>query len=53
MSEPTNAASFTPEELAEYRRRQKTRNRVLGALLVFFVVLFYAITVVRIGAQHQ
>jgi hypothetical protein len=53
MSDPTNGAQFTPEELAEYRRRQKNRNRALGALLVFFVVLFYAITVVRIGAQHQ
>jgi hypothetical protein len=37
----------TPEELAEYRRRQKSRNLVLGGLLVFFAVLFYAITIVR------
>ena len=42
---------FTPEELAEYRRRQKGRNLALGAVLVFFVILFYAITFVRIGAQ--
>ena len=53
MSEPLNAAQFTPEELAEYRRRQKNRNRALGTMLVFLVVLFYAITVVRIGGQHQ
>lgn len=38
---------MTPEELIEYRRRQKTRNLVLGGLLVFFAVLFYAITIVR------
>jgi len=38
---------MTPEELAEYRRRQKSRNLVLGGLLVFFAVLFYAITIVR------
>lgn len=38
---------MTPEELAEYRRRQKSRNLVLGGVLVFFVVLFYAITIVR------
>jgi hypothetical protein len=40
-------ALVTPEELSEYRRRQKSRNLVLGAILVFFVVLFYAITIVR------
>lgn len=38
---------MTPEETAEYRRRQKSRNLVLGGVLVFFVVLFYAITIVR------
>lgn len=38
---------MTPEELAEYRRRQKSRNLVLGGVLVFFAVLFYAITIVR------
>lgn len=40
-------ALVTPEELAEYRRRQKSRNLVLGGLLVFFAVLFYAITIAR------
>lgn len=40
-------AIVTPDELAEYRRRQKARNLALGGLLVFFVVLFYAITIVR------
>ncbi|MDZ4308439.1 MULTISPECIES: hypothetical protein [Allopontixanthobacter] len=40
---------MTPEELAEFRRRQKSRNWVLGGLLVFFAVLFYAITIVRMG----
>lgn len=38
---------MTPEELTEFRRRQKSRNLVLGGVLVFFVVLFYAITIVR------
>ncbi|WP_195908653.1 hypothetical protein [Novosphingobium sp. Gsoil 351] len=53
MSDPLTPAQLSPEELAEYRKRQKNRNRALGAVLVFFVVLFYAITFVRIGAQHQ
>lgn len=40
---------MTPEELAEFRRRQTSRNWVLGAVLVFFAILFYAITIVRMG----
>jgi len=43
--------SMTPEEEAEYKRRQKSRNLAIGGMLLFFVVLFYAITIVRIGAQ--
>jgi hypothetical protein len=38
---------MTPEEQAEYRRRQKSRNLVLGGVLLFMAVLFYAITIVR------
>ena len=40
---------MTPEEENEIRRRQKSRNLVLGSVLLFFVVLFYAITIVRMG----
>jgi len=40
---------MTPEEEAEIRRRQKSRNVALGLVLMFFVVLFYAITIVRMG----
>jgi hypothetical protein len=40
---------MTPEEETEYRRRQKSRNTVLGLVLMFFVILFYAITIVRMG----
>ncbi|WP_379549662.1 hypothetical protein ACRAQ7_00500 [Erythrobacter sp. W53] len=42
---------MTPEEETEFKRRRKGRNLVLGGLLIFFVVLFYAITIARIGAQ--
>lgn len=40
---------MTPEEETEYRKRQKSRNKVLGLVLMFFVLLFYAITIVRMG----
>lgn len=40
---------MTPEEENEIRKRQKSRNLVLGGVLLFFVVLFYAITIVRMG----
>ena len=38
---------MTPEEEAEFNRRRKSRNRVLGLVLLGFVALFYAITIVR------
>ena len=38
---------MTPDEEKEYRRRQKSRNLVLGGVLLFMAVLFYAITIVR------
>lgn len=38
---------MTPEDDTEHKRRQKSRNLVVGGTLLFFAVLFYAITVVR------
>lgn len=38
---------MTPEEEKELRRRQKSRNLVLGGILLFMAILFYAITIVR------
>ena len=38
---------MTPEEEIEFKRRQKSRNLVLGGLLLFFAVLFYVITIAR------
>jgi hypothetical protein len=38
-----------PEEEAEIKRRRKSRNYVVAGTLLFFVILFYAITIVRIG----
>ena len=38
-----------PESDAERRRIQKSRNIVLGALLAGFVILVYAISIVRMN----
>lgn len=38
-----------PEDKAEYKRRQRSRNMVVGLLLLGFVTLFYFITIARIG----
>ncbi|MHA6318050.1 hypothetical protein ACXYN8_10350 [Altererythrobacter sp. CAU 1778] len=40
-----------PDFDKEVARRRKSRNIALGLLLGFFVVLFYTITIVRIGGQ--
>ena len=40
---------MTPEEETEFIRRRKARNLVVAGTLLFFVILFYAITMVRIG----
>ena len=40
---------MTPDEQAEFERRRKARNLVVAGTLLFFVVLFYAITIVRMG----
>jgi hypothetical protein len=42
---------MTPEKEREFIRRRKARNLVVAGTLLFFVVLFYAITMVRIGGQ--
>ncbi len=42
---------MTPEDEKEFIRRRKARNLVVAGTLLFFVVLFYAITMVRIGGQ--
>jgi len=38
---------MTPEETAEIRRRQKSRNIAVGLVLGFFAFLFYFITIAR------
>ena len=38
---------MTPDQEAEIRRRQKSRNIALGVTLAFFAFLFYAITIAK------
>jgi hypothetical protein len=47
---PTQPA-MTPEEQAEYQARQKSRAKVMAIILVGLCVLFYAITIVKIGVN--
>lgn len=47
----TEPANWTAEERAAFYARRESRNRVLGILLVAMVVLFFGITVVRMGGQ--
>lgn len=43
---------MTPEEQAEFDRRRRSRNRVLGLVLLAFAVLFFFVTIVRIGGAR-
>lgn len=38
---------MTPDEENEFKRRRKARNWALALVLLGFVALFYAITIVR------
>lgn len=44
-------SSMTPDEQKAYQARQKQRAIVMAGLLFFMVVLFYLITIVKIGAS--
>lgn len=53
---PESAPAQTPEtpetfDLEAFRARQKARNRALGLLLGALVVLFFAITIAKLGVQ--
>ena len=42
---------MTPEEKARFEKSRRGRNLALALVLVGLVVLFYAITIARIGNQ--
>ncbi|WP_417595343.1 hypothetical protein [Parasphingorhabdus sp.] len=51
MSEIDNdKAPMSPEEQKVYQARQKQRAIIMACLLLFMVVLFYLITIVKIGS---
>ncbi|WP_417622956.1 hypothetical protein [Parasphingorhabdus sp.] len=43
-------APMSPEEQKVYQARQKHRAIIMAGLLLFMVVLFYLITIVKIGS---
>ncbi len=40
---------MTPEEEERFKAARKSRNLAIGGVLLFFALLFYAITIVRMG----
>ncbi|WP_156472271.1 hypothetical protein [Sphingorhabdus sp. M41] len=51
MSEiDSEKAPMTPEQQKLYQARQKHRAVIMAGLLLFMVVLFYFITIVKIGS---
>lgn len=42
---------MTPEEEQQVRARQKSRAVITGIILGALVILFYAITIAKMGAQ--
>lgn len=42
---------MTPEEEQQIRARQKSRSLVTGLVLAFLVILFFAITMAKIGVS--
>jgi hypothetical protein len=44
-------SAFTAEETAIIRKRQAARSRVMGVALVGLCILFFLITVVKVGTS--
>ena len=51
MSQPLNPVPLTPAELAAFRARQNSRSRALALVLIAVVVLFFAITLVKLRQE--
>lgn len=51
MTDPISPLSEA--DLEAFRARQKSRNRVMGLVLGGLAILFFAITIVKLGARSQ
>ena len=51
MTDPISHMSEA--DLEAFRARQKSRNRVMGIVLGSLAILFFAITIVKLGAATQ
>lgn len=51
MNEPRKLEAMDREQTELYRKRQRSRNKVLGIVLISLAVLFFAISIVKIAGQ--
>ncbi len=49
MSQDETPRTYTAEETKLIRERQASRSKVMGIILLGLCVLFFAITIVKIG----
>ena len=50
---PQSLATMSPAETEAWRARQKSRNRMMGLVLGGLAILFFAITIVKLGVSTQ
>ncbi len=50
---PQSPATMSEAETQAWRARQKSRNRMMGLVLGGLAILFFAITIVKLGAKTQ
>ena len=52
MTQFPETRPLTAAETEALRARQRSRNMVMGLILGFLVILFFAISIVKIAAPH-
>jgi hypothetical protein len=53
MTQPFDNRPLNAAETDALRARQRERNRVMGLILGFLVILFFAISIVKITAKPE
>lgn len=53
MTQPFDNRQLTAAETDALRARQRERNKVMGLILGFLVILFFAISIVKITAKPE